>query len=326
MVNFSDLKKNRKVGFEKLQKDIEKRNSPSNKYKDERFWKIQADAAGNGSATLRFLPAAPGEDFPYVQVYKHSFRTERGLYIENCLTTLGQPDPVVEYNNHVFQEGREDQGRQQARKLSYIANVLVVDDANNPENNGKVFLYEFGKGIYKMINDAMFPEEDDEEGINVFDFWDGANFKLKMTTKVVGRDKFPNYDTSKFLKQSALSEDDKELEKIWNQQHKLAPFVDPENKERFKSYETLRARLIDVVGADAAAFFGVQQKSPGKSAEPSAPSKSVDAKVPSSLVDGDDNGGLGLGFKDLEEDDDTPPFDLGDDDDGLESFSDLVNR
>lgn len=332
MVNFSDLKKNRKQAFQKLQKDVEQRQSPSNKYQDQRFWKLGADAAGNGSATIRFLPAAPEEDFPFVQIFKHSFRTERGLYIENCLTTVNKPSPVVEYNKSVFERDGDEskQGRDQARQTKYIANILVIDDSNNPENNGKVFLYEYGKQIYKILNDTMFPEDDDEEGIPVFDLYDGANFKLKMTTKVVGKNKFPNYETSKFSKPSDMEEalGAETLEKIWRSQHKLTPFIDPENAERFKPYETLKNRLIDVVGADAAAFFGVQQKSAGKTAEATSPGKTTEAKTPRSVVeDEDEDDTSSLKLTDLDDEDDTPPFDIDDDnDDGLESFQDLMNR
>ena len=244
-MGFNDLKKKSKSGMEDLIKKMEDQTKTKD-YKDDRFWRPEQDKSGNGFAIIRFLPAVDGEDVPWVKVYNHAFQGTGGWYIENSLTTLGQKDPVSEMNNQLWNTGLEsdkDLARQRKRKLTYIANIYVVSDPANPQNEGKVFLYKFGTKIFEKIQEAMKPEFNDEEPVNPFDFWKGANFRIKIR-KVGG---YTNYDKSEFDSQTALSDDDAKLEKIWKSQYALLPLVDASN---FKTYEELKTRLNEVLGGD----------------------------------------------------------------------------
>lgn len=244
-MGFNDLKKKSKSGMEDLIKKMEDQTKTKD-YKDDRFWRPEQDKSGNGFAIIRFLPAVDGEDVPWVKVYNHAFQGTGGWYIENSLTSLGQKDPVSEMNNQLWNTGLEsdkDLARQRKRKLTYIANIYVVSDPANPQNEGKVFLYKFGTKIFEKIQEAMKPEFNDEEPVNPFDFWKGANFRIKIR-KVGG---YTNYDKSEFDSQTALSDDDTKLEKIWKSQYALLPLVDASN---FKTYEELKTRLNEVLGGD----------------------------------------------------------------------------
>lgn len=244
-MGFNDLKKKSKSGMEDLIKKMEDQTKTKD-YKDDRFWRPEQDKSGNGFAIIRFLPAVEGEDVPWVKVYNHAFQGTGGWYIENSLTTLGQKDPVSEMNNQLWNTGLEsdkDLARQRKRKLTYIANIYVVSDPANPQNEGKVFLYKFGTKIFEKIQEAMKPEFNDEEPVNPFDFWKGANFRIKIR-KVGG---YTNYDKSEFDSQTALSDDDAKLEKIWKSQYALLPLVDASN---FKTYDELKTRLNEVLGGD----------------------------------------------------------------------------
>jgi hypothetical protein len=224
-------------------KKVEKLNEKGNNT-DERLWKPAVDKAGNGYAVIRFLPAHANCELPWTQVWSHAFQGTGGWYIENSLTTIGKDDPVGELNRSLWNSGREsdkDIARKQKRKLSYYANVYVVKDSINPENEGEVKLYKFGKKIFDKITAAMQPEFDDEEAINPFDFWQGANFKLKIK-QVAG---FWNYDSSEFGKTEALLDDDAELEKIYDKIYDLSEFTAP---DQFKTYEQLKSRLDTVLG------------------------------------------------------------------------------
>ena len=241
-MSFADLKRKSQTNFSFLQKELEK--SSSNKNVDERFWKPEVDASGNGYAVIRFLPAHANCELPWTQVWSHAFQGTGGWYIENSLTTIGKDDPVGELNRSLWNSGREsdkDIARKQKRKLSYYANVYVVKDSSNPENEGQVKLYKFGKKIFDKMTAAMQPEFDDEEAINPFDFWKGANFKLKIK-QVAG---FWNYDSSEFGKVEALLDDDAELEKIYDKIYDLSEFTAP---DQFKTYEQLKSRLDTVLG------------------------------------------------------------------------------
>ena len=241
-MSFAQLKKKSRSNLEFLQKELEK--TVSGKQVDERFWKPEVDASGNGYAVIRFLPAPDGETVPWAKVYSHAFQGPGGWYIENSLTTIGEKDPVGEVNRQHWNAGTEEGkevARRQKRKLSYYSNILVVKDPKNPENEGKTFLYKYGKKIHDKILAAMQPEFQDETPVNVFDLWEGANFKLKIK-KVAG---FWNYDSSEFDSVSALSSDDTELEAIWKKEHSLEAFV---AKDQFKSYEELEKRLNLVLG------------------------------------------------------------------------------
>ncbi len=238
-MSFSSLKQNKASVFSKLQKQLEQTTQVGTV--DERFWKLTTDKAGNGFAVLRFLPASDGEDMPFVKLYSHAFQGPGGWYIENSLTTNGGKDPLGEYNRELWNSGDEslkDQVRKQKRKLSYYVNVYIVKDPANPENEGTVRLFRFGKKIFDKIMEAVNGDElEGREPINPFDFWTGANFKLRAKT-VAG---YPNYDSSEFAEVSTLDDlDDAQLESIWSRQHQLKPIVGP---EVFKSYDQLQERL-----------------------------------------------------------------------------------
>ena len=242
-MSFADLKKKSQSNLQFLQKELEK--TVSNKQVDERFWKPEVDASGNGYAVIRFLPAPEGETVPWAKVYSHAFQGPGGWYIENSRTTLGEKDPVGEVNRQHWNAGTEegkDIARRQKRKLSYYSNIQVIKDPKHPENEGKVFLYKYGKKIHDKILAAMQPEFQDETPVNVFDLWEGANFKLKIK-KVAG---FWNYDSSEFDSVSALSSDDTELEATWKSEHSLEAFT---AADQFKSYEDLEKRLQLVLGS-----------------------------------------------------------------------------
>ena len=242
---FADLKKQSKLGSltEKLIKQVDKLNDTGSK-NDDRFWKPSMGKGDTGSAVIRFLPAPEGCDLPWAQVWSHAFQGTGGWLIDNCLTTLGKQCPVCEANRELWNTGNKDNQnivRDRKRKLSYYSNIYVVKDPANPENEGKVFLYKFGKKIFDKITAAMKPEFDDEQPINPFDFWSGANFKLKLVKK----DGYWNYDKSEFAETSVLLDDDDELETIYKSLNNLNDFIDP---EQFKSYEDLKKRLGYVLG------------------------------------------------------------------------------
>ena len=245
-MSFADLKKQSKLGnlTAKLVKEVEKMNNNGSSSGDDRQWKLECDKSGNGYAVIRFLPAPEGEDLPFVKLYSHAFQGPGGWYIENSLTTLGQKDPVSEYNTMLWNNGTDagkEAARKQKRKLTYVANIYVVKDPANPENEGKVFLYKFGKKIFDKLTAAMQPEFEDEEAIDPFDFWGGANFKLKAKN-VAG---YRNYDSSEFARPDALLDDDDAMEAIWKRQYSLAELV---AADQFKDYETLKKRLDYVLG------------------------------------------------------------------------------
>ena len=243
-MSFAKLKKQSRAGSltEKLIKSVEKLND-KNSNVDDRIWKPVVDKSGNGYAIIRFLPEPEGCELPWARVYTHAFQGPGGWFIENSLTTLGQKDPVSEHNSQLWNSGSDankDIARKQKRRLSYYSNIFIVSDPANPENEGRVFLYKYGKKIHDKITEAMKPEFADETPINPFDFWEGANFKLKLR-KVDG---YWNYDKSEFEKPSALlNGDDAELEALWGKQHSLTAFTENSN---FKSYDELKKRL-DVV-------------------------------------------------------------------------------
>jgi len=246
--SFADLKRSRKSMYDKIVQETNKvQGGNQSGGADTRFWQPEVDKAGNGYAVIRFLPAPKSEDIPWVRLFSHGFQGPGGWYIENSLTTLGKKDPVGEYNSTLWNRGDEagkEQARKQKRRLSYIANIYVVKDPAHPENEGKVFLYKFGKKIFDKINDQMNPEFEDETPVNPFDFWEGANFKMKIRN-VEG---YRNYDKSEFDSPSALLEDDDEMEKIWGTEYSLQDFLDAKN---FKSFEELQTRLNRVLGATA---------------------------------------------------------------------------
>ena len=245
-MSFASLKKQSSLGSltAKLVKEVEKTNKGGNSA-DERLWKPEVDKAGNGYAVVRFLPAPDGEDLPWAKMYSHAFQGPGGWYIENSLTTSGAKDPVSELNSSLWNSGNDadkETARKQKRKLSYYSNIYVVKDPANPDNEGRVFLYKFGKKIFDKVMSAMQPEFEDEEPINPFDFWQGADFKIKIK-KVAG---YWNYDSSEFARQAPLLDDDDAMEAIWKKEYSLAELVDP---SQFKSYDELKTRLNYVLGS-----------------------------------------------------------------------------
>ena len=267
--------------LDKLLNAVKEDSAPQEKksYVDERLWKPELDKSGNGYAVIRFLPAVEGEDMPWAKVWNHAFQGPTGQwYIENSLTTVGQKDPVSEHNTKLWNTGLEtdkETARKQKRKLQYFSNIYVVSDSKHPENEGKVFLYRYGKKIFDKLMAAMQPEFEDETPINPFDFWEGANFKLKIR-KVDG---YWNYDASSFENVSPLKDNDDELNTIWKNQYSLQEFLAPTN---FKSYDELKKRLDDVlsgtVTASAAAMMDEDVvETPTMKSEPAPSMPSVDA-------------------------------------------------
>ena len=234
-MSFAALKKQSKTAIENLTKKVEA-DKNGGFSKDERFWKLDVDKAGNGSAVIRFLPAPEGEEFPYVRRFEYFIKKGNKWYIENCRSTLGEPDPMNEYffefRGENPTEAQKTAARKYSRSTNYIANIYVVSDPKNPENEGKVFLFKFGAKIFDMLETAIKPEFDDEQPFNPFDLWEGANFKLKARNVNDQR----QYDKSSFDAIEPLSDDDEELEKIWNKCYSLQAEIAP---DKFKSYDEL---------------------------------------------------------------------------------------
>jgi hypothetical protein len=253
-MNLEQLRAMRKSSSNTLSKiasELQKQDSSSsNKREDDRFWKAQVDKAGNGSAVIRFLPALDGNDLPWVKIYDHGFQGPTGKwYIEKCLTTIGQADPVVEHCNELWATGLEadkKEAQKRKRRLSYICNVLVVSDPKNPENDGQVKLFKFGKKLFDKIKDKLQPTFEDEAAVDVFNPFDGCNFRLRIR-KVDG---YSNTDKSEFDGKTAISEDDEEILTILNKRHSLAEFNDPKN---FKSYDELKRKLESVLSGTMSA-------------------------------------------------------------------------
>jgi len=243
-MSFSALKKQSNLNT--LLDEYEKQSTPDTKsFDDDRFWKPELDKSGNGYAVIRFLPAPDEEEIPWVRMFSHSFQGPGGWYIENSLTTINKPDPVGETNRRLWNSGTESDkeiARRQKRKLSYYTNIYVVSDPKHPEHEGKVFLYKFGKKIFDKVMGSMQPEFEDENAVNPFDLWKGANFKLKIR-KVDG---FWNYDKSEFDAPTQLMDDESTLETVYNSEHGLKQFHENSN---FKTYDELKEKMERVLGA-----------------------------------------------------------------------------
>jgi hypothetical protein len=272
--SLADLRKSR-GGFDSLMKEVEKIANPqseSNNRNDDRFWQPEVDKAGNGYAVIRFLAPPKGEELPWVRVWNHGFQGPTGKwYIENSLTTIGKTDPVSEFNTELWNSGSEankEVARKQKRKLTYYTNILIVQDSKRPENEGKVFLFKFGKKIFDKIKDVAEPQFEDEKPLNPFDFWEGANFKLKIRN-VEG---YRNYDKSEFDTPSPISEDDSIIENIWNKQHSLTAFLDPKN---FKSYDDLKKKLDMVLSGGTSAIKKAEEVTLGEDANYVQPATSA---------------------------------------------------
>ena len=245
-MSFADMKKRSKSDLSALIKETEKISNPNSNFgdRDEGYWKPELDKSGNGYAVIRFLPAPEGEELPWARIWNHGFQGPGGWYIENSLTTLGQKDPVSEHNSQLWNSGIEankEVARKQKRRLNYTSNVYIIKDPSNPQNEGQVFMYRYGKKIFDKINDLMNPEFEDESPVNPFDLWEGANFKMKIR-KVEG---YSNYDKSEFEAPSALLDDDDRMEEIWNSQTSLKELVSP---DKFKTFDELKTKLDRVLG------------------------------------------------------------------------------
>ena len=280
MSSFKDLKNNRMNNLQSLTKQVEKlAEKPS--YEDERIWKCERDKTGNGYAVVRFLPAPTNEDVPWVRLWSHGFKGPGGWYIENSLTTprsdapSGTDDPVSKANTTLWNSGIESDkniARDRKRKLSYYSNILILEDSTNAQNEGKVFLFRYGKKIFEKIESVMNPEFKDEEPMNPFDFWSGANFKLKIR-QVEG---YANYDKSEFASPSPLFDgDDAKCEDVWKQQHSLQGILAPEN---FKSYQELEARFNTVTASGTGSDYNetIEESSADPVANDAAESTSED--------------------------------------------------
>jgi gp32 DNA binding protein like len=266
----------RQSSFEKLKSEVNKLASGNEKKKDDRFWYPDVDKAGNGYAVIRFLDSPPNEDMPFVRIWSHGFKGPSGMwYIENSLTTIGKQDPVSELNSKLWNESSDDnspqrkQARAQKRKLTYIANVLVVKDSAHPDNEGKVFLFKFGKKIFDKIKNKMDPEFEDETPMNPFDLVKGANFKVKIRN-VEG---YRNYDMSEFDSPAPLSKDADDIDRIWNQCYSLQAFLAP---DQFKTYEELKAKLEKVL-SDNASSASARKADEDEDREEPAPRKAAAA-------------------------------------------------
>ena len=272
-MSFANLKKNRDQ-ISKLLKAAESNSGSSEKksYVDDRIWKPTVDQAGNGYSVIRFLPASEGAELPWVRFWDHGFKGPTGLwYIENSLTSIGQADPVGELNSRLWNSGNDadkEKARNQKRRLHYVSNIFVKSDPGNPTNEGKVFIFKFGKKIFDKIMDVMQPQFADEDPINPFDFWEGADFKLKIRN-VEG---YRNYDKSEFAGQSALSEDDTKLEDVYNKMYGLKEFVDPTN---YKTYDELKEKLNRVLGEDTVSMGAPTMKQEIQMNEPEMPVQNV---------------------------------------------------
>ena len=283
-MSFATLKKS-SGQFDKLQVELEKINSPAStsSFSDDRFWKPELDKTGNGYAIIRFLPQPEGEELPWVRIWSHAFSGPGGWYIENSLTTLNKKDPVSEYNTELWNSGRDadkDTARKQKRVLKYYSNIYVVSDPKHPENQGKVFLFRYGKKIFDKLTEAMNPAFDDEIPLNPFDLWKGADFKLKIR-KVDG---FWNYDKSEFAVTKSLFEDDDELKGVYDKEHSLEAF---NNEDQFKSYDELKEKLHRILTGSGVGKRTVSDFSIGTGTEPLAKVTNI-VDVPSNTPDGTD--------------------------------------
>jgi hypothetical protein len=301
-MSFADLKRNSSNGFEKLNQELSKLNTKTyNDDDSDKYWYPNVDKVGNGYAVIRFLPPAEGEDIPFVRIWDHSFQhPDTGLwYIEKSLTTINKADPLGEYNSKLWNSGIDADKeivRLQKRRLTYISNVYIIKDSENPENEGKVKLFKYGKKLFDKINDVMNPQFEDEKPVNPFDFWAGANFKLKIR-KVDG---YRNYDKSEFGSVEPLFEDDDKLEAVWKQEQSLQELVDP---KVFKTYDQLESRLNTVLGKTKSTSEIRNTVAETEEVKSAPAAKSAPAKeIASTSNDDDDDDGLDF-FKRLAEED-----------------------
>ena len=279
-MSFETLKRNRGANINKIIQAAESANGGETKsYADDRIWKPTVDKAGNGYAVIRFLPGKDGE-IPFVRYWDHGFKGPTGMwYIENSLTSIGQNDPVGELNSKLWNSGIEsdkEKARAQKRRLHYVTNIYVANDPSAPHNEGKVFLYKFGKKIFDKIYDLMNPAFADEKPIDPFDMWEGADFKLKIRN-VEG---YRNYDKSEFTSPVQLLDgNEDQLKTVYEGMHDLTEFTNPKN---YKTYDELKTKLMRVLGEDMTSMGSMTMKEEVKINDPIAAVEPVTAEEVSS--------------------------------------------
>jgi hypothetical protein len=286
-MNFKDLKKTSSANIDQLITEMDKLSGGGKSYIDDRYWTLPLDEkTGNATALVRFLPVAKDNNIPWVSLFSHGFQGPGGWYIENSLTTLGQPDPVSETNSELWNTGidaNKDIVRKRKRKQHFITNILVVSDPRNPKNEGKVFLYKFGKKIFQKIQDALKPEFETDKPVDVFDLWKGANFRLKVR-KVEG---YPNYDNSFFEAASPICEgDEAKMEVVWNSEYDLKEIVSPKN---FKTYDELKTRMNRVLGNTAKSGPTAEAKQTIRESAPKVKTESAPWAAPEASGDDEDD-------------------------------------
>jgi len=301
-MDINTLRKMRNSDFGKIATAFDNDSGPGGEkksYKDDRFWKLEADKAGNATAVIRFLPRHQEDELPWVKVWNHGFQGPTGKwYIENSLTTIGKDDPVSELNSRLWNSGIDsdkDVARKQKRRLQYTANILVISDPKHPENEGQVFLFKFGKKIFDKLMDKAKPTFEDEDPINVFDLWEGANFKLRMR-KVEG---YPNYDQSTFSEPCPVADNDEDILAVVNKQYALKEFLDPAN---FKSYDELSKKLQSVLNAAPAPAMTAESMDEDEAPWTEPKSAPINKVVASSSADDDDEDAMSF-FKKIAQED-----------------------
>lgn len=308
MLDINTLRKSRTTDFSKITSEMEKISNPGNYDNDSsNIWKLDIDKVGNGSAVIRFLPRIETDayELPWVKIFSHGFQGPTGRwYIENSLTTIGKDDPCSEYNSNLWAtntEANKEQARKQKRRLSYWVNILVISDPKHPENEGKVFKFKFGKKIFDKIMNKAKPNFADETPVNVFDLWEGANFKIRQR-KVEG---YPNFDESNFAEPSPISSNENEIVRIMNARHNLQDIIDP---SQFKTYDELKKKLNAVLSTDAFTSKTAEQIAEQFDSKPAPSIPSTPAPKPAKSVSStmDDDDDAMAYFKSLAEDDDLP--------------------
>ena len=238
---------------------------------DQRFYKPKFNKDGTFSAVVRFLPGPVkdgNEEISMIKKYSHYFSGPGGKYDEECLTTISQQCPVCDENKKCWDAGDKQTSRTRARVNSGITNILVINDPQAPENNGKVFLYKFGKKIIEKINEAKKPTNPTKKAIEVFSYYEGANFYItgKKTVTAEGQ-KFTDYTSSSFESNPSAIGDDNYIESIDKQLHSVEEFIKPTN---FKSYAALQELFSRVMGRSMA-----QQPNPFQTPAPQAPAQNA---------------------------------------------------
>lgn len=300
-MDINTLRKSRTTDFSALVEQFENKPAQKSYSKDERFWSLEGDKLGNGSAVIRFLPQVEGDEYkaPFVTVYNFGFQGPTGKwYIENSLKTLGKEDPVVELNNSLWASKiptNIEIAKKQRQRTQYISNILVVSDPKHPENDGKIFMFKYGKAIFEKLMSKINPTFEDEVPVNPFDLWKGANFRFRMRKK----DGYANYDDSTFSDPCAVSEDDESILAIMKQRHNLQEFLYPSN---FKTYDELKSKLNAVLSNDGFSNKTAQDLLNDDIVSFSAPIKEVAPSTPKvskpAPIDEDDDDALSY-FKSL---------------------------